>query len=137
MKLAPQEPLTKELLANIANLKKELSIKEAELALINSNNKINDSQNFAPSYTDPVELDNRYKIISDLTSDFAYAFSVNDKKELKYEWGFGALFEITGYTREELNAKGGWETLLYTEDLNKALKQFELLLDGKANTQGE
>ena len=132
MNSLPQNSEEQQLKEKIAELKKELSIKEAELARLNlSDNNLNFNKNLIT----PIKYDDRYKIVSDLTSDFAYAFSVNEKRELKFEWGFGALLEITGYSREELTSKGGWKTLIFNEDINRAYKQFELLINGKANTQ--
>ena len=136
MNSLPQNSMEQQLKVKINELKRELSIKEDELtSLCSSKKDSNKNGDFNTNRNDPIKYADRYKIVSDLTSDFAYAFSVNEKKDLKYEWGFGALLEITGYTREELTSKGGWKTLIYNEDISRAFKQFELLINGKANTQ--
>ncbi len=76
----------------------------------------------------------RFKVVSELTSDYAYAFSIDSKRNVKAEWVSGALEEITGYTREKLTEIGGWEKMIYEEDLKIAYDQLKDLLSGKANT---
>jgi PAS domain S-box-containing protein len=59
----------------------------------------------------------RYRIISELTSDYAWAYSRNANGELKPSWTAGAFTRITGYTSEELDLKGGWSSIVYPADL--------------------
>jgi len=80
------------------------------------------------------ESESRYRIVSELTSDYAYAFRIEPNGDLVNEWVTGALVRITGYTAPELTERGGWETLIYREDLPIALHQLEELLAGNANT---
>ncbi len=75
----------------------------------------------------------RYQIISELISDYAYAFRVEADGTLNREWIAGGFEKITGFTPEESSARGGWRTLIYPPDLPIALKMRENLLSGKAD----
>ena len=76
--------------------------------------------------------EDRYRAVSELTSDYAYAFRVGLNNELENEWVTGAFNRITGYTAEELHERGGWESLIYPEDMPIALGQFKTLISGQA-----
>ncbi len=75
--------------------------------------------------------EDKYRSISDLTSDFAYAYHVDENGTFTAEWVSGALERISGWTREQLKARGGWETLLPPEDRPIARRQVEQLLAGQ------
>ena len=79
------------------------------------------------------ESEERYRIISELTSDFAYAFRVDVDGELTHDWVTGAMARITGYTVEELAAKGGWEAMVYPDDMAIPMGQLKTMLGGKAS----
>ncbi len=75
------------------------------------------------------ESEKRYKIISQLTSDYSYAFNVDEDGNLEIEWVTEALVKITGFSKDELIKRGGWESLLYKDDLKIAYEQYENLLN--------
>ncbi len=77
------------------------------------------------------ESQERFQIVSELTSDYAYAFRVEPNGKLVCEWVTGALFRITGYTSEELLSLGGWESLVYPHDLSVPFAQLKVLLTGQ------
>ncbi|HEY9836635.1 MAG TPA: PAS domain S-box protein, partial [Vampirovibrionales bacterium] len=66
----------------------------------------------------------RYRAISELASDFVYSMTLNDHGEPIAEWVTESFKRITGYTREEINQKGGWHRVIHPEDLPK-FRQFE------------
>jgi PAS domain S-box-containing protein len=66
----------------------------------------------------------RYRTISELVSDFVYSMTLNDNGEPIPEWVTESFKRITGYTREEINQKGGWHHVIHPEDLPK-FRQFE------------
>ncbi|MDI6697079.1 MAG: GAF domain-containing protein [Anaerolineales bacterium] len=70
----------------------------------------------------------RYRIISEMISDYAYAFRVNEDQTLTREWVIGGFEAITGYTSQELDALGGWQVLVYPEDMPIALARARRLL---------
>jgi PAS domain S-box-containing protein/putative nucleotidyltransferase with HDIG domain len=70
----------------------------------------------------------RYRIISEMISDYAYAFRVNEDQTMTREWVIGGFEAITGYTSQELDALGGWQVLVYPEDMPIALARARRLL---------
>lgn len=70
----------------------------------------------------------RYRAISEMISDYAYAFRVNEDQTLTREWVIGSFEAITGYTSQELDALGGWRALIYPEDMPIALARSRRLL---------
>ncbi len=72
----------------------------------------------------------RYRAISEMMSDYAYAFRVSEDGELKREWVAGGFERITGFTPEESEARGGWRALIYPPDMPIALGRAERLLSG-------
>lgn len=74
----------------------------------------------------------RYRTISGLTSDFAYAFRVEADGRLISEWITGALFRITGFTQEQLMAEGGWDQILHPDDQPLAREKATALLNGNS-----
>jgi PAS domain S-box-containing protein len=58
----------------------------------------------------------RYRMISELASDWAYAYRFGPQGELDREWTTEAVTRITGFTLEELDARGGWLSLVHPDD---------------------
>lgn len=53
------------------------------------------------------ESEARYRLISELISDYAYAFRVEEDQTLTREWIVGGFERITGFTPAESDARGG------------------------------
>ena len=79
------------------------------------------------------ESEERYRLVSGLISDYAYAFQVTPDGKLTSEWAAGALTMMTGYSVDELKAIGGWERLLHPDDLPIAHGQLKQLLNGESS----
>lgn len=75
----------------------------------------------------------RYHTISEMISDYAYAFRVEADGSLVREWLAGGFEQITGFTPEESQARGGWRALIYPSDLPIARRRYETLLSGEAD----
>ncbi|MCX8063108.1 MAG: GAF domain-containing protein [Anaerolineales bacterium] len=73
----------------------------------------------------------RYQIISEMISDYAYAFRVEEDGSLVREWLAGGFEKITGFTPEESQVRGGWRTLIYPPDMPIAMRRFETLMSGE------
>ena len=80
------------------------------------------------------ESEDRYRAVSELTSDYAYAYRVEPDGELVNEWVTGALARMTGYSAHELQSLGGWEYLVHPDDRTVALDQLQALLSNEAET---
>ncbi len=78
------------------------------------------------------ESEDRYRAVSELTSDYAYAFRVEPDGTLVAEWVTGALVRITGFTAEELQARGGWESMIHPNDMSIPLSQLQAVMAGKS-----
>ena len=76
----------------------------------------------------------RYQSVSELTSDYSYAYRVEPDGELILEWVTGALKRLTGFTREEVRSRGGWESLIYLDDMPIPLGQLKSLLSNQSKT---
>jgi PAS domain S-box-containing protein len=85
----------------------------------------------------------RYRLISELTSDYAYAAHVEPDDRIVYEWITDVFNRITGYTLEELETweapaevatdlvPDGWASIVHPEDRELAHKRRQRLLRGE------
>ena len=79
------------------------------------------------------ESEKRYRTISELTSDFAYAFRVHEDHTMECEWITGAVRRITGYATDEVKARNGWDHLVYLEDRHFYQRHLQDLRKGKSS----
>ncbi|MEW6083308.1 MAG: PAS domain S-box protein [Chloroflexota bacterium] len=59
----------------------------------------------------------RYRLISSVMSDYVFSNVQNEKGEIVLNWVAGAFEQISGYSVEEFNARGGWLSTVYPDDL--------------------
>ena len=78
------------------------------------------------------ETEERYRAVSELTSDYAYAFRVEPDGSLVREWVTGALVRIAGFTADELLARGGWESMIHPDDMSIPLGQLREVMAGRS-----
>ncbi len=74
----------------------------------------------------------RFRIVSELTSDLSYAFSVTQDNALNLEWVTGAMNRITGFNAQELSTIGGWKNLVHKDDMLLFSEQRAQLLLGES-----
>jgi PAS domain S-box-containing protein len=79
------------------------------------------------------ESETRNRIIAGLISDYAYIFRVTEDGELKGEWVTESFTKVFGLTREEIDARGGWRSLVYPEDADLALQHARKVAGGQAD----
>ncbi|NDJ60254.1 MAG: PAS domain-containing protein [Chloroflexi bacterium] len=77
----------------------------------------------------------RYRIISELISDYAYVFAVQPDGSLQTEWITDSFEQITGFNLDEIRAQGE-NTLFHPEDRPLIARDIEENLRGISN-QGE
>ena len=58
----------------------------------------------------------RYRTISEMTSDYVYTLHVSADGQVAHEWVTAAFETVTGYTPAALEAAGGWSLLMVAED---------------------
>ncbi len=78
----------------------------------------------------------RYRLISEMTSDFVWAASITPQGEYKIDWATDAIETVTGYTLRELEAIGGWPSILPGEDLQIMIEGVQQIFAGNS-AQGE
>jgi diguanylate cyclase (GGDEF)-like protein/PAS domain S-box-containing protein len=80
------------------------------------------------------ESEKRYRRVSELTSDVAYAFEVETDGTLKLEWRAGQYEDFIPYTYGEMLARGGWQTVIHPEDLLLVAEHQKRNLSGQSDT---
>ena len=79
------------------------------------------------------ESEDRYRSVSELTSDVAYAVRVEANGDIVREWVTGAFSRIISYTPEEVDEFELFH-VVYEKDVPVAEGQLESLLHGDAET---
>ena len=79
------------------------------------------------------ESEYRYRTVSELASDYAYALRVEPDGSVVREWITQAFARITGYTPEELDTRGGLHHIVYPEDASTVLQHTNSLLAGQTS----
>ena len=77
------------------------------------------------------ESEERFRIVSEITSDFAYAYRIEPDGELILDWVTGSLERQTGFNSEEIEQKGGLESFIHPDDLNENSRKFQTLMSGE------
>src|SRR5215470_1442306 len=72
----------------------------------------------------------RFRIISELTSDFAYADRVEPDGALVPEWVSDAVMRVTGYTVDEISSRG-LQSIIYPEDWPVVRRHIKQVLSGQ------
>ena len=76
----------------------------------------------------------RYRLISELTSDYAYSLTRATDGTWQIEWCSDAFTRITGGRAPQLDQTGGWEGLLQPEDAAIMERRWERLQAGRSVT---
>lgn len=79
------------------------------------------------------ESETRYKIVSSLISDYAYAFTVAPDGKVRGEWASGSYTSMTGYTQDELFSLGAVD-LYRPEYREQVLRDVETVVSGQEVT---
>ena len=69
----------------------------------------------------------RYRLVSSVISDYTFSNVQNEMGEIVLNWVAGAFEQISGYTVEEFNARGGWVSTVHPDDLDQDAHDMELL----------
>jgi PAS domain S-box-containing protein len=76
----------------------------------------------------------RYRLISELTSDYAYVLSLAEDGIWRVEWLSDAFMQITGGITPRLDRAGGWEGLLHSDDAAVVERRWQQLQSGRSIT---
>lgn len=70
----------------------------------------------------------KQRLISNVSTDYTFESVVNEKGEAQTLWMAGPFEKMTGYTREEYFANGGWYANLHPDDKEKDDADMQTLL---------
>ncbi len=70
----------------------------------------------------------RYRRISSVSFDYVFSSIVENGGNLGMDWTAGAFEKITGYSTHEYMERGGWRTILHSDDFEKDDRDFEKLM---------
>ncbi|RPI35302.1 MAG: GAF domain-containing protein, partial [Chloroflexota bacterium] len=73
----------------------------------------------------------RYRVVSNLISDFAYSFILTEDGHLIPEWGTGAMMKTLGVSIEDIYENRRWKDILITEDLPVVFNFLRNLVNGQ------
>jgi len=76
------------------------------------------------------DVDKHYRILADLTSDYAYCLRVETDGNMVMEWMTDSVTRMLGWTEEDIQ-KGGWQLATLEEDLPAASEAFKKLMQGE------
>jgi PAS domain S-box-containing protein len=76
------------------------------------------------------ESEERYRIVSQLVSDYAFSYQIADDGAIALEWVTDALTRITGYTQADMITADNWQTTTHPEDLPIAMQRRQRLHAG-------
>jgi PAS domain S-box-containing protein len=78
------------------------------------------------------EKEERYRTLSTMISDYAYAYGVSPDGSLVKEWNTKAFQTITGYSPDEMEGDG-WSQLIHPDDYERTLQRYRRLLAGESD----
>ncbi|MFW5748191.1 MAG: PAS domain S-box protein [Chloroflexota bacterium] len=80
----------------------------------------------------------RYRAISDLVSDYAYEYDIDDDGQMVLRWMTGAFESITGYTQQEyMESKAIQSEIIHPDDLPLVRQQYAILRAGAQQIEFE
>jgi len=77
-----------------------------------------------------LENEQRYELISRLTTDYMYAHSVDDNGNQQPEWSMGDIQKICGYSEQEILKGTVWPALVLQEDTDLYRTHTERIANG-------
>lgn len=79
------------------------------------------------------ESEARYRIVSELTSDYAYSDRVEADGSIIPEWITDSFTRITGYTLAEAKSPDFWQKLIHPDDLPILMRHIQNVLSDQAD----
>ena len=73
----------------------------------------------------PAASEDRYRLISEVMSDYTFSTKLDWEGKLFLNWVAGAFEKITGYTYQEYMARGGWLAALHPDELEAKNAEIE------------
>lgn len=80
------------------------------------------------------ESENRYRLISELISDFAFSLLLGEGNSLKLEWLTDAFTHLTGYDTQSIEASDLLEKIVMPKDRKPVRDHINQTIEGKTST---
>jgi two-component system cell cycle sensor histidine kinase/response regulator CckA len=77
------------------------------------------------------DIANRYRIISEITSDFFYCLAIPADGPMRIVWVEGAYQRLTGYTAEDIRDSKDYQSIIHPEDLPVLQHAIGLLMNNR------
>jgi len=113
-------------LKNEQSLTKELKFSNDQLEKENAERKL--------AQESLLKSEERFRIVSEITSDFSYSFRVDSDKNLVLEWMTEAVIRVTGLDGTALSSIDGWRKIIYPADKSIKNNHLKTLLSGQSST---
>jgi PAS domain S-box-containing protein len=81
------------------------------------------------------ESEERYRLVSEITSDYAYKDRVETDGRIVPEWITDSFTRITGYSLEETQSPDFWQRLVHPDHLQLLLEHIKIILSGQPDTK--
>ncbi len=107
----------------LRNLQKELETKNAQLE-----REIGEHREARIALQ---ESEVRYRAVSEMTSDLAFAFCVDAQGELVMEWMTDSLTRITGFSLDEAKMRADWVDFVHPDDKRTAYAEMREIKRGR------
>jgi diguanylate cyclase (GGDEF)-like protein/PAS domain S-box-containing protein len=78
-----------------------------------------------------LESEARYRLVSELTSDYAFTFSFDPDGTFHLEWVTDAFTSVTGHTLAMAQTLAGWQKIVHPEDFPMLVEQVQKLAAGQ------
>ena len=79
------------------------------------------------------ESEERYRTVSELCSDFAFAIWIRADRTVQFDWVTAAVSRITGYEAQEIES-GGWASIVHPEDRASVMEAIDRILLGEPSS---
>jgi diguanylate cyclase (GGDEF)-like protein/PAS domain S-box-containing protein len=77
------------------------------------------------------QRESRFRAVSELTSDYAFGWQIDKNGNLFSEWATDAIERVTGYSREDFDAK--WRNIVHPDDREIFRKRIERILNNETD----
>ena len=77
------------------------------------------------------ESEERFRSISHLVTDYIYSFSMEEDGSLKGEWVSESFVKVFGFTKEEIDERSGWQSMVCPEDLPAMIEHVRRVASGE------
>ena len=79
------------------------------------------------------ESEERYRLITNMTSDYIYKMSADAEGQLTMDWATAGLKSITGYRTDHIKTLKMWEKIVYPDDFSGFNDFIKNIVSGKEN----